>query len=197
VPEGMTFEELRQEFQANLEKVLDARDKLLHPEGEKTVGLKGIEVMLHRFSGIGRYHYPFESELSSHLALSRLKDVLAENLSQEELLTLVQSGIEGDLKSHLLGAAIPEILGNEGHLTPAESHALADQDSQIKQRLLAACQVASIPEMARRLAEKAIDPEQAAQTLTEMIQLYVPQLDRRQSHGIAELYLHDVVALAA
>lgn len=197
VPEGMTFEELQRDFQEDLMRVLNARDRLLHPDGTKKVELQGIEVMLHRFSGIGRYHYPFESPFSSHLALSRLKDVLAENLSQEELLTLVQSGIEGDLKTHILGAAIPEIVGREGHLTPAVSHELAGQDSEIKRRLLEACHVDSIPEMGKRLAEKEIDHQKATETLTELIQLYVPQLDQRQSHDIADLYLQDLGVLAA
>jgi hypothetical protein len=192
VPSAFTFEQFQESFQKDLEAVLDSSDHLVAPADGRAVGLKGIEVMLHRFSPIGRYHYPFRSRFSSELALCHLKEVLAENLEPQELLTLVQSGLATDIRARILEMPIPEVIGEGVMLRPGEANALAVKDNPIKQELLGRFGAGSILELSRRLVKGPATFGEAVDALAGLIHRMVPRFDPHQSRQIAERYL-DVV----
>lgn len=193
VPEGLSFEQFRERFQEDFSKVVAARRNLINYDWE--IDLEGIEVMLHRFSAVSRC--AFESELSRRVALSNLKDLLAENLPPEKLVALVQSSTTVSLKDYVLSASIPDVVGDEASLSGVEAQLLANQDGQIKNELLAELHAKDIQQLARRLSRQNIDHAEAAETLAKLLERYVPQFNAVRSSRIANVYLHGLESLAA
>lgn len=193
VPEGWTFEAFRREFQDDFTKVLAARAALV-PGAAKVMG---IEVMLHRFGSVGRYHHPFESEFSSHLALARLKELLADSLDSEELLTIVQYAGTLDTRAALLGAPIADLAGPAVPLSGGERRRLEAADGPIKGELLAALREPDLPRLGRDLRAGQVDHRRAAESLAGSLAQHVPHLDGLRAAGLAEAYLHGLESIAA
>lgn len=197
VPPGWTFEKFRIEFQQDLARLIEHRKELVKHDWTKD--LSGVEVMLHRFEAVGRNHYPFVSPFSTRMALQNIKDLLADNLAPEELLTLVQYGSGEELRARILASTIPDVVGNAVLLKPVERTALEKADGPLKSELLNRRDVhaSTIPELAKQLAGRKIPHATAEDTLSDIIQKHLPRFTQPRSALIAKAYLEGIESLSA
>ncbi|MCL4530668.1 MAG: hypothetical protein M1282_14810 [Chloroflexi bacterium] len=209
VPIGMPFDAFYRDFERDLDTVYENRNAKLH------LGLGKVdrfEIIIHRFGLLGRdrYGFPeFKSKAQRKHALPEIRNLFAENLPIEDLMTVIgyqtkknkkHKSTETILNLMLSDTVLGLIQQQIGDLSAKEKRVLRDGDQALKKALLKELGQTQIPALAYGILKDPGQKEKAVQSLVRSV-ASLPDTPRsfqesNRSTLIAKTYIDTLAEIA-
>lgn len=215
VPRGWSLERFYKAFQEDFLKVTKARRELVpvltqSGKHEKKVyawpwdmrDLKNIEVIVHRFGLSGRNYYGFISSITRPHAIQKIKELFADILNQEDLLSLIEYEEEVNVSEAIMQGTIIELVGSQVEFTDEEIKILEKQDESLRNGILEALGFRNVEKLAKYLLESNDQQRtrmivKSAEALKRLLAEGIPEFDPSQCEMIAKAYLETLGAVAS
>ena len=128
IPRGLSFEEFKKLWQKNFAIIEKKRRELIQDYDWKKGDLTGVEVVIHRFDPSEYNYYAYQSPLAVTEAVSKIQELLKEELKPEELASLILYEGKTNLLREILEYPIANLVNDKIRLSSVQEELLGKDE---------------------------------------------------------------------